>query len=134
MIRPASRLTLHAEFHQGVVTVHVGGSLEYGVTESLVAIVRDQLDRSRSGGLETRQLDLDVAELTFIDSMGLAALLMIRRVTDTHGAALRINHRPLCLERLLQLTGTLDYLTAARAPRRSPGAEWATGESSGSSG
>lgn len=40
MTRPVSRLSLRIEFQQDVVTVHVGGSLEYGVTESLVSTVR----------------------------------------------------------------------------------------------
>lgn len=55
--------------------------------------------------------------MTFVDSMGLAALLMVRRVADAHRVALRLDNRPLCVDRLLQLTGTLDHLTAARVPR-----------------
>jgi hypothetical protein len=55
--------------------------------------------------------------------MGLAALLMIHRLTAATGARLRLDHRPELLERLLELTGTLDHFTetdgsaaAARAP------------------
>ncbi|ATL31445.1 STAS domain-containing protein [Streptomyces formicae] len=122
MTRPVSRLSLRIESQQGVLTVHVGGSLEYGVTESLVTAVREQLDAPREHGRidrnpsPVRQLRLDLTELTFVDSMGLAALLMVRRVADAHGVALRLDNRPRCVDRLLQLTGTLDHLTAARAP------------------
>ncbi|MFJ2769246.1 STAS domain-containing protein [Streptomyces sp. NPDC087300] len=123
MTRPVSRLSLRIESQQDVVTVHVGGSLEYGASESLVSTVREQLgsvgerDRTARSALPVRQLILDLAELTFVDSMGLASLLMVRRVADAHRVALRLDNRPLCVDRLLQLTGTFDYLTAARAPR-----------------
>lgn len=73
MTRPATspvpRLDLRPEFQQGVVTVHVGGSLEYGVTDSLVAAVTGQLDPARAEGRAVHRLDLELAELTFVDSM-----------------------------------------------------------------
>lgn len=114
MIRPVSRLSLRIEIQQDVVTVHLGGSLEYGVTETLVSSVTEQLDLAREGGRGVRQLRIDMAELTFVDSMGLAALLTVRRCADAQGVALRLDHRPVCLDRLLELTGTLDHLTAPR--------------------
>ncbi|MEV6753188.1 STAS domain-containing protein [Streptomyces sp. NPDC051214] len=119
--RPVPRLDLRTEFQQGVVTVHVGGSLEYGVTDSLVAAVTEQLDLARTGGRAVHRLDLELAELTFVDSMGLASLLMARRVTDARGVTLRLNRRPDCLDRLLRLTCTFDHLTAAAAPDRAAG-------------
>lgn len=118
---PVSRLDLRTEFQQGVVTVHVGGSLEYGVADSLVAAVTGQLDLTRAGGRAVHRLDLELAELTFVDSMGLASLLMARRVTDARGVTLRLNRRPDCLDRLLRLTCTFDHLTAATVPDRAAG-------------
>lgn len=116
MTRPRSRLSLRTELHQDVVTLHVSGSLEYGVTDRLVSGVTDQLDAPRAHGRTVGRLDLDLAELEFVDSMGLAALLMIRRLTDARAVTLGLLHRPVCLERLLQLTGTLGHLTAAAPP------------------
>ncbi|MGW5734041.1 MULTISPECIES: STAS domain-containing protein [Streptomyces] len=115
MTRPVSRLSLHADFQQGVVTVHVGGSLEFGVTDSLLATVTDHLDRALAGSRPVRQLNLDLAGVTFVDSMGLAALLMARRVTDARGVALRLSRRPESLDRLLRLTCTFDYFMAPAA-------------------
>lgn len=121
MTRPVSRLDLRTEFQQGVVTVHVGGSLEYGATDSLVAAVTEQLDRARASGRTVRELDLDMAGVTFVDSMGLASLLMVRRVTDAHGVTLRLTRRPDCLDRLLRLTCTFDHLTASTTRGRAAG-------------
>lgn len=127
--RPVSRLDLRTEFQQGVLTVHVGGSLEYGVTDSLVAAVTEQLDRARASGRTVHELALDLAELTFVDSMGLASLLMARRVTDARGVALRLDRRPDCLDRLLRLTCTFDHLTASNAPKDAAAPDRAAGGS-----
>lgn len=127
--RPVSRLDLRTEFQQGVLTVHVGGSLEYGVTDSLVAAVTEQLDRARASGRTVRELALDLAELTFVDSMGLASLLMVRRVTDARGVTLRLDRRPDCLDRLLRLTCTFDHLTASNAPKDATAPDRAAGGS-----
>ncbi|MEV0526220.1 STAS domain-containing protein [Streptomyces sp. NPDC050439] len=128
--RPVPRLDLRTEFQQGVVTVHVGGSLEYGVTDSLVAAVTEQLDlAARTGGHAVHRLDLELGELTFVDSMGLASLLMARRVTDARGVTLRLNRRPDCLDRLLRVTCTFDHLTAATAPGNASAPDRAAGGS-----
>ncbi|MEV2250713.1 STAS domain-containing protein [Streptomyces sp. NPDC050147] len=129
MTRPVSRLDLRTEFQQGVLTVHVGGSLEHGVTDSLVATVTEQLDRARASGRQAHQLVLDLAQLTFVDSMGLASLLMARRVADAHGVALRLDRRPDCLDRLLRLTCTFDHLTASNAPKGAASSDQAAGGS-----
>ncbi|MGW6025445.1 STAS domain-containing protein [Streptomyces sp. NPDC055099] len=127
--RPVPRLGLRTELQQGVVTVHVGGSLEYGVTDGLVATVTEQLDLARAGGHAVSRLDLELGELTFVDSMVLASLLMARRVTDASGVTLRLNHRPDCLDRLLRLTCTFDHLTAAATPSGASAPDRAAGGS-----
>ncbi|WP_372346504.1 STAS domain-containing protein [Streptomyces sp. KL116D] len=43
--------------------------------------------------------------------MGLSVLLGLRRRTDEAGAALALSNRPPRLNRFLEITGTLDYLT-----------------------
>ncbi|MFJ9342172.1 STAS domain-containing protein [Streptomyces sp. NPDC101733] len=58
---------------------------------------------------------LDCAGLIAIDSSGLSTLLMIRRLTDAAHVRLRLVERPLRLERMLDLTGTLAHLTAPQA-------------------
>ncbi|MFJ3581731.1 STAS domain-containing protein [Streptomyces sp. NPDC090127] len=58
---------------------------------------------------------LHCAGLTAVDSSGLSALLMIRRRTGAAGVRLHLEDRPSRMDRLLELTGTLDYLTTPEA-------------------
>ncbi|MFE0007146.1 STAS domain-containing protein [Streptomyces erythrochromogenes] len=62
-----------------------------------------------------RDLRLDCAGLSAVDSSGLAALLMVRRLADKAGAGLHIDGRTVQLNRILEITGTLDHLTAPGA-------------------
>ncbi|AMO63591.1 anti-sigma-factor antagonist [Mycolicibacterium phlei] len=86
--------------------LEVAGDLEYGSTTDLVDAVAAQL----RSGVQTVRLDL--AGLTFCDSVGLSALLQMHRLTTAAGARLHLDNRPAHLDRVLELTGLLDYLTA----------------------
>ncbi|MFI8266537.1 MULTISPECIES: STAS domain-containing protein [unclassified Streptomyces] len=68
-----------------------------------------------------RDVRLHCAGLTAVDSSGLSALLMVRRRTGAAGVRLHVEERPIRLERLLELTGTLDYLTTPEAGARGAG-------------
>ncbi|WP_405578510.1 STAS domain-containing protein [Streptomyces sp. NBC_01190] len=59
-----------------------------------------------------RELRLDCAGLGDCDSMGLSVLLGVHRATVRTGIRLFLDDRPPALERLLDLTGTLEFLTA----------------------
>ncbi|MFD7736082.1 STAS domain-containing protein [Kitasatospora phosalacinea] len=92
------------------VTVPVEGELDHESCEELVRAVTVHLAaRPRVGVLR-----LDCAGMSLCDSMGLSALLQIRRDVDAAGGRLRLDHRPAHLDRLLHLTGTADYLLADR--------------------
>ncbi|MEU8827765.1 STAS domain-containing protein [Streptomyces sp. NPDC048636] len=103
----------------GTVRITVVGDLEYDTVEDLLLEVADCLARHPHLG----HLRLDLAELAMCDSMGLSALLQIRRFTGGVGARLHLDHRPPALDRLLDLTGTLDHLLAppSEADRPAPG-------------
>jgi anti-anti-sigma factor len=88
------------------VTVAVDGDLDYETSGDLLEAVTAALaERPKS-----TVLLLDCAGMTLCDSMGLSALLQIRRDTLAAGRSLRIHPRPPLLDRLLDLTGTADYL------------------------
>ncbi|MGE2729534.1 STAS domain-containing protein [Mycolicibacterium vaccae] len=89
--------------------LHVAGDLAYGSTAHLIDTV-DRLCDARVSGLH-----LDFAELTFCDSAGLSALLLIHRRAGTLGIPLHLDHRPPHLERILEITGLREYLTVAAA-------------------
>ncbi|MFD1276689.1 hypothetical protein ACFQ51_47880 [Streptomyces kaempferi] len=66
--------------------------------------------------MRSADLRVDFSGLGSIDSTGLSTLLMIRRLTDLVGVRLHLDERPLALDRLLGITGTLHH--PHRAPRR----------------
>ncbi|MFG2668310.1 STAS domain-containing protein [Streptomyces sp. NPDC048387] len=89
------------------VRVELSGDLDHRHADLLVAAVDEVL--TEHPGL--RDLRLDCAGLTAVDSSGLSALLMVRRRTGKAGAALHLDGRTAQLARLLEVTGTLEYLT-----------------------
>ncbi|MGW0860685.1 STAS domain-containing protein [Streptomyces sp. NPDC002690] len=92
---------------QGAVRVEIRGDLDHTNADTLLATVAELL----AGHPDARELRLDCASSGTIDSSGLAALIMIRRRTGEAGVALRLDGRGAALDRLLEVTGTLDYLT-----------------------
>lgn len=93
---------------QDSVRIEVHGDLDYDYADLLVAEVTAQLT-ARPG---LTDLHLHCAELGAVDSMGLCALLMVSRRTSAAGVRLHLDERPAKLDRLLDLTGTLEHLTA----------------------
>ncbi|MFF4138888.1 STAS domain-containing protein [Streptomyces mirabilis] len=93
---------------QDSVRIEVHGDLDYNSADLLVEEVTTRL----SGRPALTDLHLHCAGLGAIDSIGLSALLMIGRRTTVAGVRLHLDDRPANLDRLLELTGTLDYLTA----------------------
>lgn len=103
----------HSPFHltgdvvDGVLAVRVSGDLDHHSSDELVGLVRVMLlDEPRPTAVR-----IDFGHLGALDSMGLSALLMVRRLARAAGAALHLDRRPPHLDRLLDLTGTLDHLT-----------------------
>jgi len=93
---------------QDSVRIEAHGDLDYVSAAVLLNEVTTQL-AARPAMTDLR---LQCANLGTVDSMGLSALLMIVRLTNTAGVQLHLDDRPAKLDRLLQLTGTLDHLTA----------------------
>ncbi|MBY8880102.1 STAS domain-containing protein [Streptomyces sp. PLK6-54] len=88
------------------LTVTVDGPLDFDTSEELLETVGKTLAEFREEPL----LALDLGGLTLCDSMGLSALLAIRRRTTAEGVRLVLLRRPRLLDRLLELTGTAEYL------------------------
>ncbi|MBU8814299.1 STAS domain-containing protein [Mycolicibacterium goodii] len=88
-------------------TVTVAGELDFMTTNTLVDYVSELITTQALDDLR-----LDCAALTFCDSAGLSGLLNIHRQTAPAGIKLHLDHRPPHLERLLDITGILDFLTA----------------------
>ncbi|MFD5144579.1 STAS domain-containing protein [Streptomyces sp. NPDC058401] len=105
---PPSPLQLTYVDADDTVRIELHGDFDYESADDLLdAVVRILQDRT---GL--KDLHLHCGNLTAVDSTGLSTLLMIRRHTDSAGVQLHIVDRPVCLDRILELTGTLHHLTA----------------------
>ncbi|MCX5401280.1 STAS domain-containing protein [Streptomyces sp. NBC_00102] len=103
----------------GAVRVEMRGDLDHTSADTLLDTVVELLAEYP----DASELRLDCAPMGTVDSSGLAALIMIRRRTDEAGVALRLDGRGAALDRLLEVTGTLDHLTttpmdAERTPGR----------------
>ena len=102
-------LTLTIDTANRSARVQVAGDLDYVTTRDVV----EKVSRLLAEQPELRQLRLDCSGLTFCDSAGLSGLLQIHRRASHAGVWLHLDDRPPHLERMLQVTGTLEHLTAA---------------------
>ncbi|MEU3891444.1 STAS domain-containing protein [Streptomyces sp. NPDC029041] len=89
------------------VRLALTGDLDYDSCAELLERVRTALD----GGGDVRELHLDCRELRLVDSMGLSTLLQIHRSAGRDGIAFHLDDVGPALRRLLELTGTYEYLT-----------------------
>ncbi|MFJ1901219.1 MULTISPECIES: STAS domain-containing protein [unclassified Streptomyces] len=95
--------------------IELHGDLDFDNADVLLEEVTTQL--SARPGL--KDLHLHCGGLGSVDSTGLSILLMIGRRTSAAGVRLHLDDRTVRLDRLLVVTGTLDYLTA-RLPNGVP--------------
>ncbi|MFF5637078.1 STAS domain-containing protein [Streptomyces sp. NPDC012825] len=105
---PPTRFTVTFHHEPPALTVRVTGELDYDTGDELLAAVTEHLPRATA----LRGMRMDFRDLSWIDSSGLSALLMIHRRTSAAGLTLRLDHRPDFLDRLLRLTNVMDHLTA----------------------
>ncbi|MFF3694062.1 STAS domain-containing protein [Streptomyces sp. NPDC002221] len=92
---------------QDTVRIEITGDLDYQTVDLLL----DEVTAQMEGRPGLRDLHLHFAEVGTVDSMGLSILLMIHRRTTEAGIRLHLDDRPSSLDRILDITGTLDYLT-----------------------
>lgn len=101
------RLTPLAE--GDVVRIELHGSLGHQDADALLDTVTGLLAEPARA---PRDLYVGCAGVSAVDSSGLSVLLMVRRATDAAGVRLHLEARPLKLERMLTLTGTLEHFTS----------------------
>lgn len=108
-MRADDMLQTRGVLRDGVALLHLAGELDMATAP----LVDHAAARLMAQG--PRQLDVDVAAVTFCDIAGLRALLRSRRAAHAHHAAFRlvgVHHR---LRRLLTLLHAADLLTPAPA-------------------
>lgn len=98
------------------ITIKLGGELDSATCDELGSRF-EQL----AGGRGVQDLVLDLSEVSFIDSSGMRAIILIERSADERGFALTILPPPEALTDLLHLTGIADRATLApQAANASP--------------
>ena len=112
-------LTLTSDTTSRSAILHIAGDVDYTTTPALVQaaekLLADQPD--------LRDLHLDCAQMTMCDSAGLSGLLTIHRLTAAAGVHLHLDRRPKFFDRVLDITGILEHLTAAPNARSARGAD-----------
>lgn len=91
------------------VEVRLDGEMDYETSYEVVDSVRSLLRTHRG----VRRLELHCGGLTMCDSMGLAALLMIRRLAEADDVQLLLTERQSMLDRVLEVTGTMGHLNGS---------------------
>lgn len=97
-------LRVEATYEGAEATISVAGELDVSTAGRFVACVRDALETQR------RSINVDAHALEFSDSSGLAALLRARGLAHDVGVAFRISSPSPKLRRLVEVSGTEDYL------------------------
>jgi anti-anti-sigma factor len=97
-------LRVDATYDGAEATITVAGELDVSTAGRFVACVRDALETHR------RLITVDARALEFSDSSGLAALLRARGLAHDVGVAFRISSPSPKLRRLVEVSGTQDYL------------------------
>ncbi|MFG2768689.1 STAS domain-containing protein [Streptomyces rubiginosohelvolus] len=110
-------MTTHPKQHLQLTTVDTQDSVRIDIRGDLDYLSADALVEEATAQLAERpdltDLHLGCAGLEAIDSIGLSTLLMIHRHTSVAGVRLHLDDRPATLDRILHLTGTLEYLTSS---------------------
>ena len=92
--------------------LRLAGDLDYQTTGDFIGAVDRLLNRPPAPS----DVHLDLSELTFCDSAGLSGLLLVHRRTCQAGVRLHLDHRPVSLDRILEITGTFEHLVTSSTP------------------
>jgi anti-anti-sigma factor len=83
--------------------LHIVGEVDMAVVDELLGQALDRLDHSDRG------IDLDFADVTFIDSSGLGVLVRLRNEAERAHKALRLRNVSGAVIRVLRVTGLGDF-------------------------
>ncbi len=86
-----------------VRAVTVRGEVDLATATDLESVVRTALEEAPDGVV------LDLAQLTFIDSSGLRALVALAKDAESLGTSLALRNLPRHAQRVLELTGLGDW-------------------------
>jgi anti-anti-sigma factor len=97
--------------HDGVHTLSLSGELDLAAVPSLEAQVRRVCAQT-----STRGVTLDLGGLSFIDSTGLAAIVLVSGLCAKHSFSFELLPGPRAVQRLFERTGLIDALPFRAMP------------------
>jgi anti-sigma B factor antagonist len=89
----------------GVVTIAVGGEVDAVAADPMREAIKSTV---KTNGV--RELVLDLAHATFLDSTGIGVLVEGRRLADERSTRYRVVHPRGVVKSVLEITGVFDYL------------------------
>jgi len=95
----------------GGVVLQLAGELDLSTVTIFVEALDDLLES------ETTRIELDMSELSFIDSSGVGAYVTAYRKAEAKGSALRVGERSALVNRVLQLSGVEEALAEEAADK-----------------
>ncbi len=116
---PPTGLDIEAVDRSGHTTLYLRGELDIASVPSLEAAV------ARVPSESTSALTLDLSRLLFIDSTGLAAIVLAGKLCERSGYEFALIQGPSAVQRLFELTGLIDVLPFLEAdlPSKDPDPE-----------
>lgn len=99
----------------GITRVRIAGEVDIATAPQITDTVHDAIAAG------AREVLLDMADVTFLDSTGIGALLQIKHGVADHDVALRLVDPHPRVVRVLELTGLLDVLQDGAALQGLPG-------------
>lgn len=101
--------THKVELIADTVQVHVAGEIDLSSSDELrqwivAAIPSATVD----------EIDVDLADVTFLDSTGIRALVLAQRAASDKGVTMRVSGARGRVESVLKITGVYDLLTEPR--------------------
>jgi anti-anti-sigma factor len=95
---------VEAEEADGALRLRFSGELDYAASDD----ARAALERACARG---GRIEVDLGEVTFLDSSGLRALVVARRAADRDGCSLVLVGASPRARQVLDLTGTYEWLS-----------------------
>jgi len=86
----------------GLCVVRAAGDIDLAAAEDFLEVVRDVLHRCTA-------VEIDLGDVTFIDSSGLGALVRMRKEADDKQVSLCLTNVSAATDRLLRLTGLIRF-------------------------
>lgn len=110
-VPPVPAFTIETSASGAQATIRVIGELDSAAVETLL-----EHHARAAGGSSDSRLVIDLRQVTFIDSAGIRAMVLLQRGAAERGGALAVLEPPRAVLELLELAGLAERLTVASEP------------------